>query len=41
MRHRKKVLEMCQKLQCIQALLYLYQQTNTLVDTLPEEQIPF
>ena len=29
------------KLQCIQALLYLYQQTITLVDTFPEEEIPF
>ena len=35
--------EMYQKHKCIQALLYiLYQQTiKTLVDTLPEEEIPF
>ena len=32
---------MCQKRQCIQTLLYLYQQTTLLVDTLPEEEIPF
>ena len=27
--------------QCIQALLYIYQQANTWVDTLLEEEIPF
>ena len=31
---------MCQKRKCIQALLCLYQETNSLVDTLPDEEIP-
>ena len=37
----KKEAEMCQKRQCIHALLFLDEQTKTLVDMLPEEEIKY
>ena len=40
-KHHRKVGEMDQKQPCMQVLLGLYQQMNTLVNTLPEEEIPF